>query len=110
VDVEQVQPFCLRDVHHLGRQGDGVRGVLEERVGHCLYLMKEEVLLEGGEAEGESVANKVNLVSPLAEMDPELCGNGSASAVGGIAGDADLHMSFSFIVQGSEFRQQVARG
>jgi hypothetical protein len=93
VDVEQVQPFCLRDVHHLGR-----------------HLMKEEVLLEGGEAEGESVANKVNLVSPLAEMDPELCGNGSASAVGGIAGDADLHMSFSFIVQGSEFRQQVARG
>jgi hypothetical protein len=64
--------------------------------------MKEDVLLEGGEAEGESVANKMNLVSPLAEMDPELCGNGSASAVGGIAGDADLHMSFSFIVQGSQ--------
>jgi len=65
--------------------------VFKEGIGHHLYLMKEEILLKRGEAEWEGVADKVDVMAPLAELDAQFRRDGAASAIGGIAGDADLH-------------------
>jgi len=73
------------------RQGQGIRGVLEERVVLHLHFVKEDALVEPVETEGQRVRHEVHLVPPLGEGEPEFGRDRARTAVRGITGDSDLH-------------------
>jgi len=91
VDVEDVEGVELGDLGHAGGEGEIVGGVLEERVVVDLDLMEVDVLLAAGEAEGLGGGDEVDLVTACGELDAEFRGDDAGAAVGGVAGDADLH-------------------
>ena len=91
VHVEQVELVELRNFSHAAGEGEVVRRVLEEGVVGDGDFVKEDAVLAAGEAEGLLVGDEVDLVAAGGELDTELCGDDAGAAVGGVAGDADLH-------------------
>ena len=56
--------------------------------------MIEDVALPAAQAKGLRVGDEVHLMAARGELDAKLGGDDAAAAVGGIAGDADLHRRF----------------
>ena len=55
--------------------------------------MIANVFLAAIEAEWLRVSDEVHLVTARRKLNAELCGNNAGAAVGGIASNADLHVS-----------------
>ncbi len=91
VDVEEIERVELGDLGHAGGEGEVVGRVFEERVVGDGYFVEVDVGLAAGEAEGLRVGDEVDLVAAGGEFDSELGGHDAGAAVGGVAGDADLH-------------------
>jgi hypothetical protein len=53
--------------------------------------MKRDVLLAASQTEGLRISNEVDLMPGCGEFNAELGGDNTAAAVGGIAGNSDLH-------------------
>ena len=66
-------------------------GYSKERIARDLDLVKMNVGLGAGEADGLRVGDEMDLVTAAGELKAELGGDDSAAAVGWITGDADLH-------------------
>jgi hypothetical protein len=98
VDVEDVERVKLGDLGHAGGQGEIVGGVLEERVVVDLDLVKVDVGLAAGEAEGLRGGDEVDLMAARGELDAQFGGHDAGAAVGGITGDANLHTFYFRIV------------
>ena len=65
--------------------------MFEERVVRDGDFVVANVRLAAGETEGLRVGDEVHLVTARGELDAEFRGDDATTAVGGIAGDADLH-------------------
>jgi len=107
VDVEEVELVIGGDFGHARGEGEVVGRVFEERVVGDGDFVKLDVLLAAAEAEGLRVGDEVDLVASGGELDAELGGDDSAAAVGGIAGDSDLHGEPGYRVQGAGVRVQL---
>ena len=91
VHVQEIERVELGDLGHARGKGEVVGRVLEERIVRDRDLVIVDVVLAAVEAEGLRVGDEVDLVAARGEFDAELGGDDAAAAVGGIAGDADLH-------------------
>ncbi len=91
VDVQEIEGVDLGDLGHAGGEREVVGRVLEERVVGDGDLVVADVGFAAVEAEGLRVGDEVDLVAARGELDAELGGDNAGTAVGGIAGDADLH-------------------
>jgi hypothetical protein len=72
MNVKQLE-LLLQDhlVHRYG-QRQGIRRILEERVPVHLHLVEVYPLGEMGQAEGLSVRDEVDLVTPLRQLETQL--------------------------------------
>ena len=91
VDMQEIEGVEVSYFGHAGSEGEIVRGVFEERVGGYGDFVEVDVGLSAGEAEGLRGGDEVDLVAASCQFDSKLGGDDSAAAVGGIAGDSDLH-------------------
>jgi hypothetical protein len=91
MDVEEVQGFGLKNFEHLGGESERVRRVIEKRVAGDFDLVKVDVRVVGIHADRRGVADEMNVVTAGREFLAEFCGDDAGAAVGGVAGDANLH-------------------
>ena len=97
MDVEEVELVELRDFGHAAGEGEVVGRVLKEGVVGDGDFVEEDAVLAAGEAKGLLVGDEVDLVAAGGELDAELRGDDAGAAVGGVAGDTDLHTRSSTV-------------
>jgi hypothetical protein len=97
VHVQKVERVVLGHLRHLGGQGQGVRGIVKEGIGHHFHFVVANAsrhvrhFVQLGQANGLGVADEVDFMTASGELHAEFGGHDSAAAVGGIAGDANFH-------------------
>ena len=91
VDVEQIELVVVGDLGHARGEREVVGRELKERVIGDRNFVEGDVLLAPAEAEGLRIGDEVDLMAGGGQLDAELGSDDAAAAVGGIAGDADLH-------------------
>ena len=91
VDVHHVQLLAEGGVVDRRRKGQGVGRMLEEGIAVDLHLVQVDALVEARKAKGLGVGHEVDLVAALGQADPQGRRDGPGAAVGGVAGDPDLH-------------------
>ena len=93
VHVQDVELLPQRHLVLLRRQRQRVGVVIEQRIPpHSgLDLVEVDPLGVAPQPEGGVVGDEVHLVAPPRQLEPQLGGHGAGAAVGGIAGDAELH-------------------
>jgi hypothetical protein len=89
--MQQIEIIKLGHFRHARRQSKVVRGVVEERITGNFDLVEVNVRLWLREPDGLRVGDEMNVVAALRQLEAEFGCNHSASAVGGIARDPDLH-------------------
>jgi hypothetical protein len=104
VNVQQIQRFGLEDLEHFGGERQGVGWVIEKRVRGDLDFVEKNVRVVQVHADGRGVADEMNVVAAGGELLAKLGGDDAGAAVGGVAGDADLHE------RGSPVSSVVSRG
>ena len=105
VNVQEIERVELGDLGHARGEGEIVGRVFEERIVGDGDFVIVDVFFAAVEAEGLRVGDEVNFVAAGSELDAELGGDDAGAAVGGIAGDADLHSE----VLGSRYRLDTKR-
>ena len=91
VHVQEVERVDLGDLGHARGKREVVGRVLEERIVRDRDLVIADVFFAAVEAKGLRVGDEMHLVAARRELDAELGGDNAGAAVGGVAGDADLH-------------------
>ena len=109
VDVQQVQLVVGRDLSHAGGEGQVVGRVFEEGIIRDGDFVEGDVLLAAAEAEGLRIGDEVDLMAGRRQLDTELGGDNAAAAVGGIAGDSDLHREPGYRVQVAGYRIRMRK-
>ena len=93
VHVQQVELVALGDFGHARGEREAVGRVLEERVVGDFDLVIVDARGIGIEADRIGVGDEVDLVAAGGQFQAEFGGDDAAAAVGGIAGDADVHFT-----------------
>ena len=91
VGVNQLDLKGLGQIDQLCRQGEGVRGILQEGIGCETNLVHVHVRVKTLQAKGGRVADDVDLVAPFREPDGQLRRHDTAPAMGRITKHSDLH-------------------
>ncbi len=91
MDVQQIERIPFRDLGHARSQGQTIRGELKQRVGRDFHLVGMDARESSVQANRVGVSDEVHLVATGGELHPQFGGDNSAAAIGGIAGDSDLH-------------------
>ncbi len=68
MDVKNVERFGLEDFEHFGGERQGVRRVIEERVGDDLDFMKEDVRVGCIHPDGRGIADEMDVVAARGEL------------------------------------------
>ncbi len=89
--VEQLQLMREHDLVHPHGEREIVGRVLEERVASDVDFVEVDPRAELPEPERLLVGDEVHLVAARGERDAEFGRERARTAVGGIAGNADLH-------------------
>ena len=92
VNVQQVELVGLGDVGHARGEGEAVGRVLEERIVGNFNLVVVDARNGWVEADRVRVGDEVDFVAASGELEAQLGSDDPATAVGGIAGDADSHV------------------
>ena len=91
MDVEEVEGFGFENFEHFCGEGEGVGGVVEERVGDDFDFVEMDAGVVRIHANWRGVADEMDVVAAGGELHAELGGNDAGAAVGGVAGYADAH-------------------
>ena len=105
VHVQDVQFRLGGHIGHLRREREGVRRILEQRIGHHLHVVEGDVLVVFLQAEGDRIAHEMDHVPLPGQRLSQFGGDGAASSVGGIAGDADVHFAPAKWARGSSIER-----
>jgi len=91
VDMQQVQRFGFEDFKHFGGECQGVRWVVEERVGSHLDFVEENMGIVQVHADRWGVTDEMDIVTASGKLLAEFGGDDAGAAVSGVAGDAYAH-------------------
>src|SRR5580700_9353887 len=91
VHVLKVESIELRDFRHARGQRQIVRRIFEQGISRNIHLVIVNIGMKFSQADRLGIRNEMDLVSTLGQFNPELSGNDSATSVGWIAGDSNLH-------------------
>ena len=99
VNVKYVKVVLFAHFSHFYREGKRVVRVFKQGIVIYLHFMKMNVRATGIKSEGDTIANKVHLMTALCQLMPKFRSDNSAAADFGITGDSDvqwfLHGDFS---------------
>jgi hypothetical protein len=97
VYVEDVELLLHRHLVLLRGERQGVGKVLEQRIpaGDGIHLVEIHPLGVTPKPERHGVGDEMHLVPPAGQVEAQLGGQGAASTIGGVAGDADFHRRLS---------------
>src|SRR5208283_2928197 len=91
VNVKEVKRFFLEDLEHFRGEGEGVRRMIEQRIGDYGGLVKMNVGIILIHANGRGIGNKMDVVPAGGKLLAKFGCNDAGAAVCRIAGDADSH-------------------
>ena len=91
MNVKQVERFFLKDLKHFRGERQGIRRMIEQRVGDhgCLVKMNVGIILI--HANGRGIGDEVDVVSAGGKLLAKFGCHDAGAAICGIAGDADSH-------------------
>ena len=88
--VQQIEIVQLRNFGHPRGQRQIVRRIVEQRVSRDFYFVVVNVRGRAIQPNRLGVGNEVNVVPALRQFEAQFGGNYTATAVGGVTGDADF--------------------
>jgi hypothetical protein len=91
--VQQIEILSLSHGRHLGRQRQGVRLMLEQRIRHHLDFVKTHPLVQLSQTRRQRRGDEVHRMAARREFFAQLRTDDAAAAVGWIDCDADVHSS-----------------
>ncbi len=91
VHVQQIQIVRFGDFRHARGQRQAIRRIFEERISGDLHLVVADARNARIQADRIGVGDEVHLVAAICQFHAQLRSHDAASAVGGIAGNADVH-------------------
>jgi len=92
VHMQYFQIVLTGDVSHLGRQGQRIRRMFEQRVSCRFDSMKKQILLVAVEPKGDGITYKMNLMTSRGKLLPQLGGDYPGAARDRITCYADVHI------------------
>src|SRR6185369_11329871 len=113
MDVQQIEILFFSDSRHFCRERECVRLMFEQRIRHHLDFMETHTLVEFGQTSWQCRRDEVNCVTACSEFFAEFRADYSATAVGGIYRDADVHGSLCLVLctlfRGNYFKVSSAK-
>src|SRR6266511_5906636 len=91
VYVKQIQILGFRDLRHFGRERQGIRLMLEQRIRHHLDFMEAHALVKFCEPGRQRGGDKVDGVAACRQFFSQLRADDATAAIGGIDRDADVY-------------------
>ncbi len=91
VHVQKIESVKLRHFRHARGQRQIVRRIVEQRITGDVHFVIVNVGMQFGQPDGLGVGNEMDFVPALRQFQTQFGGHHAAAAVGGIAGDPDLH-------------------
>ncbi len=94
VHMQEIEIVVGCHFRHARRKRQGVGRKLKQRIVGYGDFVIENIALPAAQAKGLRVGDEVHLMTARGEFNAKFCGDDATAAVGGIAGDADLHGRF----------------
>ena len=93
VDVEKVERFGFENFEHFRGERQGVRRMVEERIGDDFDFVEVGALAVAVHANRRGIADEVHVVPARGELHAKLGGDDAGAAVSWVACDPDAHKS-----------------
>src|SRR5438874_6638975 len=91
MDVEQIQRLGFEDFEHFGGESQGVRRMIEQRIGGDFNFVEENVRVVQVHADWWSVADEMDVMAASSKLLAKFRGDDAGTTVSGVAGYADSH-------------------
>src|ERR1044072_5697295 len=106
MDVQQIEFLFLSDSRHFCRERECVRLMLKQWIRHHFDFVKAHTLVEFSQTSWQCRRDEVNCVTACSEFFAEFRADDTATAVGGIYRDSDVHCAFKLPSTKSKFNLQ----
>src|SRR6185369_1222951 len=107
MDVQQIEIFFFSDSRHFCCERECVRLMFEQRIRHHLDFMKTHALVEFSQTSWQCRRDEVDGVTACSEFFAEFGADDSATAVGGVYRDADVHCALK--VPSTKYKTQLTK-